>query len=108
MRIGSSSHVFDANSPFQIAFRDREAGSVSNRGRGTDDGVREDRHSHQTRGNRGRDEERRDRGGRGGRGGTGGRGRPYDRHNRGPPKYAFPPSPTIQTLMPIAAPQPLT
>ena len=74
-----------ANFPLHIAFRDREAGSMTNRGKPTDDGVREDRHSNQFRGNRGGYEGRGGRGGRGARGGRGG-GRD-DRHTRGPPKY---------------------
>lgn len=55
------------------AFRDREAGSASNRSKPVDDGARPERHS--------------ERGGRGGRGNShGGRGAPGDRHTRGLPK----------------------
>ena len=66
-----------------IAFRDREAGSVNNRGKPTDDGLRADRHSDRIGGGRsqgeGRGGRRGDRGGRGGRGGG-------DRHTRGLPQ----------------------
>ena len=79
---------FVANPP-HTAFRDRDAGAMSNRGKPTDDGNREDRHSNQARGGRGGFEGRGGRGARGGRGGRGG-GRD-DRHNRGPPKYPPPP-----------------
>ncbi|EOD49177.1 Hyaluronan/mRNA-binding protein [Neofusicoccum parvum] len=52
------------------AFRDRTAGSSNNRGKPTDDGLRQDRHSNRLRGG--------ERGGRGGRGGP----RRDDRHGR--------------------------
>ena len=69
-----------------LAFRDREAGSASNRAKAVDDGLRSDRHPKQ--GGRGQDYE--SRGGRGTRGHTrGGRGAPGDRHTRGLPKYAY-------------------
>ncbi|KAL6713347.1 hypothetical protein ACLMJK_008812 [Lecanora helva] len=65
------------------AFRDREAGSVNNRGKPTDDGLRQDRHSNQIQG--GRIQGNYDgRGGRGGRSGRGNRGNRDDRHTRGP------------------------
>jgi plasminogen activator inhibitor 1 RNA-binding protein len=57
-----------------LAYRDRNAGSSSNRGKPTDDGVRQDRHPH-----------RATEGGRGGRGRDGrgrGRGRGEDRHSQ--------------------------
>jgi len=71
------------------AFRDREAGSVNNRGKPTDEGLRQDRHHDRTEG--GRNQANHDgRGGRGGRGGSsrGSRGARDDRHTRGLPKYA--------------------
>jgi len=52
------------------AFRDRNAGSANNRGKPTDDAVRQDRHPRHIGG---------ERGGRGGRGGGG----KFDRHSRG-------------------------
>ncbi|SLM41039.1 telomere and ribosome associated protein stm1 [Lasallia pustulata] len=69
------------------AFRDRAAGSINNRGKPTDDGLREDRHADRIRGGRiqGNYDGRGGRGGgRGGRGGRGG-GRGDDRHSRGVP-----------------------
>lgn len=81
---------------YHPAFRDREAGSVNNRGKPTDDGLRQDRHRDRIEG--GRNQGNHDgRGGRGGRGGgsRGGRGARDDRHTRGPPKYAFA-SPLVQ------------
>ena len=71
-----------------LAFRDREVGSINNRGKLTDDGVRQDRHSNRIEG--GRIQGNYDgRGGRGVRGGRGGRGNRDDRHNRGPPQYVY-------------------
>lgn len=70
-----------------VAFRDRNAGSMNNRGKLPDDSVREDRHAG------GRYQGANDgsyRGERGGRGGRGGRGRGDrgggDRHSRGLPQ----------------------
>jgi len=57
---------------------------VNNRGKPTDDGLREDRHPDRIGGGRGY-EGRGDRGSRGGRGG--GRGNRSDRHSRGLPQY---------------------
>ena len=78
------------------AFRDRDAGSTSNRGKPTDDGNREDRQSNQSRGGRGQGNYE-GRGGRGGRGGRSGRGGGRaggnvrdDRHTRGYQKYLLP------------------
>jgi len=63
------------------AFRDRNAGSANNRGKPTDDGLRQDRHSDRIGG--GRIQGTYDgRGGRGGHGGRGGRGGRDDRHSR--------------------------
>lgn len=65
-------------------FRDREAGSMNNRDKPTDDGLRQDRHANRIEG--GRDRGSYDgRGGRGGRAGRGGRGNRDDRHTRGVP-----------------------
>lgn len=74
----------------RAAMRDREAGSVNNRSKPTDDGLRQDRHRDRIEGGRGQGNHE-GRGGRGGRGGgsRGGRGARDDRHTRGPPKYAF-------------------
>ena len=71
------------------AFRDREARSMNNRDKPTDDGLRQDRHSNRIEG--GRDRGSYDgRGGRGGRAARGGRGNRDDRHTRGVPKCASP------------------
>ena len=70
-----------------LAFRDREAGSMNNRGKSIDDGLRQDRHPNRLEGGRDRGSYE-GRGGRGGRAGRGGRGVRDDRHNRGVPKYA--------------------
>lgn len=81
--------LFHANTMSNsTAFRDRAAGSINNRGKPTDDGLREDRHADRIRGGRiqGNYDGRGGRGGgRGGRGGRGG-GRGDDRHSRGVPK----------------------
>ena len=70
------------------ALRDREAGSMNNRDKPTDDGLRQDRHANRIEG--GRDRGNYDgRGGRGARAGRGGRGNRDDRHTRGVPKYAI-------------------
>ncbi|KAI9703689.1 MAG: hypothetical protein M1836_007459 [Candelina mexicana] len=62
------------------AFRDRDAGSTTNRGKPADDGLRHDRHSDRLGG--GRIQGAYDgRGGRGGAGGRGGRGNRDDRHS---------------------------
>lgn len=71
------------------AFRDREAGSINNREKPTDDGLRQDRHANRIEGARDRGSYD-GRGGRGGRAGRGGRGNRDDRHTRGVPKYASP------------------
>ena len=76
------------------AFRDREAGSMNNRVKPTEDGLRQDRHANRLEG--GRDRGSYDgRGGRGGRAGRGGRGNRDDRHTRGVPKYASSHSPCL-------------
>jgi len=65
------------------AFRDRAAGSVNNRGKPVDDGLRQDRHSDRLGGGRVQRGGAYDgRGGRGGAGGRGGRGGRDDRHSR--------------------------
>ena len=69
------------------AFRDREAGSMSNRDKPTEDGLRQDRHPNRIEGGRDRAGYE-GRGGRGGRASRGGRGSRDDRHNRGVPKYS--------------------
>ena len=71
------------------AFRDREAGSMSNRDKPTEDGLRQDRHANRIEGGRDRASYE-GRGGRGGRGSRGGRGGRDDRHTRGVPKYSSP------------------
>ena len=71
------------------AFRDREVGSMSNRDKPTEDGLRQDRHANRIEGGRDRASYE-GRGGRGGRAGSGrgGRGGRDDRHTRGVPKYS--------------------
>ena len=71
------------------ALRDREAGSMNNRDKPINDGLRQDRHPNRIEGGRDRDSYD-GRGGRGGRAGRGGRGNRDDRHTRGLPKYASP------------------
>ena len=79
------------------ALRDREAGSMNNRDKPTDDGLRQDRHANRVEG--GRDRGNYDgRGGRGARAGRGGRGNRDDRHTRGVPKYATLPPPPENRL----------
>ena len=80
--LGEEAVESNADPSISSAFRDRNAGSVSNRGKPTDDGLRDDRH----RGGRNAGFE-----GRGGRAGRGDRGprRGGDRHTRGPPKYVI-------------------
>ena len=68
------------------AIRDREVGSVNNRDKPTDDGLRQDRHAKRIEGGRDRGSYE-GRGGRGGRASRGGRGNRDDRHTRGLPKY---------------------
>ncbi|KAL9135840.1 MAG: hypothetical protein Q9175_002960 [Cornicularia normoerica] len=66
------------------ALRDREAGSMNNRDKPINDGLRQDRHPNRIEGGRDRDSYD-GRGGRGGRAGRGGRGNRDDRHTRGLP-----------------------
>ena len=68
------------------AFRDREAGSVNNRDKPIEDGLRQDRHANRIEGGRDRASYE-GRGSRGGRAGRGGRSGRDDRHSRGVPKY---------------------
>ena len=71
------------------AFRDRDAGSMSNRDKPTDDGLRQDRHVNRIEGGRDRASYE-GRGSRGSRASRGGRGGRDDRHTRGVPKYSSP------------------